>query len=229
MNSILTTPTPNLSQSLEFYEKLAFEHWEINGKNFVSDGKVVIEIDANHFARAGVKLYRKSWKESIQHLQKITAIKSLEGGYVLNDSNGVSIYLMDGALDLGYEIKDESRSLLGNSSGLSLEGITISDSYKIWKELGFKITMGGIDDSWMVTANEDGLAISFMGANTCPHLFFNPSMTYFNGAKNLEIIQQIRDLGLPIAEEITHFNKEGIVDNVILRDPGGFGFFVFSD
>ena len=29
--------------------------------------------------------------------------------------------------------------------------------------------------------------------------------------------------------KITQFNKEGIVDNVIIRDPGGYGFFIFND
>lgn len=46
---------------------------------------------------------------------------------------------------------------------------------------------------------------------------------------NLAIIQKIRDLQIPITEEITHFNKEGIVDNIIIRDPGGLGFFIFND
>ena len=68
-----------------------------------------------------------------------------------------------------------------------------------------------------------------MKTGSCPHLFFNPSLTYFNGAKNLSIIQQIKTLQIPITEEITHFNKEGIVDNIIIRDPGGLGFFLFSD
>ena len=45
----------------------------------------------------------------------------------------------------------------------------------------------------------------------------------------MEIIEKIRELNFPITEEITHFNDQGIVDNIIIRDPGGFGFFLFSD
>ena len=71
--------------------------------------------------------------------------------------------------------------------------------------------------------------ITLMKPMTCPHLFFNPSMTYFNGKKNLSIIEKIRQLNIPIAEEITHFNNEGIADNMIIRDPGGYGFFIFND
>lgn len=46
---------------------------------------------------------------------------------------------------------------------------------------------------------------------------------------NLAVIKKIRELNIPIVEEISTFNKEGIVDNIIIRDPGGYGFFIFSD
>ncbi|MFK8104239.1 MAG: hypothetical protein AB8G15_17055 [Saprospiraceae bacterium] len=68
-----------------------------------------------------------------------------------------------------------------------------------------------------------------MKAFACPHLFFNPSLSYFNGKENLAIITELRARKIPLTEEITFFNPEGIVDNVIVRDPGGLGFFVFSD
>lgn len=71
--------------------------------------------------------------------------------------------------------------------------------------------------------------VSLMRPLNCPHLFFNPSLTYFNGGRNPEVIAAIRKAGVPISEEITHFNSRGEVDNVILRDPGGYGFFVFND
>ena len=74
-----------------------------------------------------------------------------------------------------------------------------------------------------------GLNVSFMVPNVCPHLFFNPSFTYFNSGKNPEIIAKLREAKVPIKEEITLFNPNGEVDNVILQDPGGFGFFVFND
>jgi hypothetical protein len=65
---------------------------------------------------------------------------------------------------------------------------------------------------------------------SCPHLFFNPSLTFFNGKENNpKVIQKIRDLNIPITQEITAFNEEGLVDNIIIRDPGGLGFFVFND
>ena len=64
----------------------------------------------------------------------------------------------------------------------------------------------------------------------CPHLFFNPSLTYFNGKENNpKVIKRLRELKITITEEITHFNDKGIADNVIICDPGGYGFFIFND
>ena len=63
----------------------------------------------------------------------------------------------------------------------------------------------------------------------CPHLFFNPSLTFFNGENNLKIIDQINNLNIAVTEEITVFNEDNIVDNIIIRDPGGLGYFLFSD
>ena len=63
MNSIIQTPTPNLEQSLDFYKKLNFEKLPAASGNFVTDGKVVIEINPDGFARAGVKLFKNSWQK----------------------------------------------------------------------------------------------------------------------------------------------------------------------
>ena len=229
MRSIVQTPTNNLAQSKSFYEKLNFDYHLINNRHYVMDGKLVIEINPDRFARAGVKIYKESWSAEVAALEAFTTVAKIEDGFLLSDSSGVWIYLMEQEFDLGLELDDEGKTLLGNYSGISLEGISIAETYKVWSLIGFKISMGGPNLAWMVTENEDGLAISFMGANSCPHLFFNPSLTYFNGKDNLDVIAKIRAEEIQITEEITHFNKEGIVDNIIVRDPGGLGFFIFSD
>lgn len=100
---------------------------------------------------------------------------------------------------------------------------------QIWQLLDFKQTMGGVEQGWICLTNEAGFTVSLMKPYSCPHLFFNPSLSYFNGADNLAVIEKVRATAIPITQEITHFNPKGIVDNVILRDPSGLGFFIFSD
>lgn len=227
--TILHTPTNNLENSLNFYKKLAFKTIKNDGMNVVTDGKAIIEINPDRFARAGVKLFRKTWTTVIEQLKKMTAVVDLKNGFLLSDPSGTWIYLIEEELDLKIEKVEDSFGVTGNFAGLSLETTDMAKSASIWQILGFKKTMGDLTQGWVAYQNEDELVVSLMKPLSCPHLFFNPSFTYFNGKKNLEIIEKIRKLDIPITEEITHFNKEGVVDNIIIRDPGGYGFFLFSD
>ncbi|NLR92023.1 hypothetical protein [Flammeovirga agarivorans] len=124
----------------------------------------------------------------------------------------------------------EKTSILGNYMGISIETINMNASVGFWENLGFTIGMGNVDQGWVSMTNNNGDIISLMKYGMCPHQFFNPSMTFFNGKeKNPIVINNIRESNTPIAEEITHFNEEGIVDNIVLKDPSGVGCFVFND
>ena len=153
----------------------------------------------------------------------------IEGGYLLSDSSGSRVYLMEGESGLSFQAAESSDAVLGNFAGMSLETTDIHRSVGLWEALGFEKGMGSVEQGWVTYTNADQFTVSFMKPNSCPHLFFNPSLTYFNSGKNPEVIEKIRALGIPITEEITAFNKEGIVDNIIIRDPGGYGFFIFND
>ena len=229
MNTILQTPTNNLSQSLDFYKKLNFKILSAENPTLVTDGNAIIEINPDRFARAGVKFYKNNWDSTVEQLKKITNVLSIENGYLLSDKSGVWIYLMESNSTVKFDLSEVENSTLGNFAGLSLETTDIQKSIEVWEILGFSKTMGSIEQGWVAYENQDKMGVSFMQPNSCPHLFFNPSMTYFNGKDNLSIIAKIREAGISITEEITHFNKEGIVDNIIIRDPGGYGFFIFSD
>ena len=231
MTSFIQTPTNDISQSLDFYGRLNFKTLlETEESVWITDGKAVIEINSNRFARAGVKLYKENWTELIEPLKKISSIYNLPTGHILADPSGVWIYLENGTPPLQFEPSESSSSILGNYAGLSLETIDIEASARLWNLIGFDQSSGHVDNGWITLANSDGMMVSLMKPLICPHLFFNPSLTYFNGKiNNPVIIEKIRSLDIPIAEEITHFNSNGEVDNIIIRDPGGYGFFIFND
>lgn len=229
MNAIIQTPTPNIADSLSFYTKLGFRVISEANPCIVSDGKVFIEINPDKYARAGLKFYQASWEEEIKQLKTKLPLIEMDHGALFADRSGVWNYLIEGEIPMKLEAKEEGYSHLGNYAGISLETIDIAAAAEIYEILGFEKSMGGPEQGWAVYQRKDGIGISLMQPLSCPHLFFNPSMTYFNGGKNLPIIQKIRDAGIEITEGITVFNKEGIVDNVIIRDPGGFGFFIFND
>jgi hypothetical protein len=214
--------------SLSFYKKLNFEVLSSN-PFLLTDGKAIIEVNENRFARAGLKLYKPSWKETISEIKKITSVITIESGFLFTLPSGTYIYLIESELKIDFNLSNKSFSILGNFAGMSLETTDMEKSIQILNILEFKKTMGDATQGWVSLTNQDNFTISLMAPNSCPHLFFNPSLTYFNGKENLSIIQKIRDLKIPITEEITHFNKDNVVDNIIIRDNGGLGFFLFSD
>lgn len=229
MATLIHTPTPNLEASLDFYRRLQFQQIPHPEKHIVSDGQCLIYINPDRYARVGLQLFENSWPDSIDKLDQLTAVSTTEDGYLLGTPSGVRIYLTKGELDLEEDHSTATASHLGKFAGISLETTDMAASAALWEGLGFQQTMGSVDQGWVAFQNKDEFGLSLMHPNTCPHLFFNPSLTYFNGGNNLAVIKKIREAGITITEEITHFNKEGIVDNVIIRDPGGYGFFVFND
>ncbi len=232
MNSpttIIHTPTNKLEHSVDFYSRLNFKTVLIADSTFVTDGKAIIEINPQQTARAGLKLFKDNWDTEISKLEQLTAIHKLDTGYLLSDPNGVKVYLVNGKLDIDFEPSENAFGITGNFMGLSLETTDMTKTAAFWIALGYEQTQGKIEHGWVSYSNGSGVGVSIMKTQACPHLFFNPSMTYFNGKNNLNVIKNIRDAGILITQEITHFNKDGIVDNIIIRDPGGYGFFLFSD
>lgn len=228
MITLIQTPTNNLNKSLEFYKKLNFKPILSEYPNIFTDAKVFIEINPDRYARLGIKFLNDSWESVINKLNKTNSVIKIDSGYMVQDNNGIYIYLIEDKANINIDKEGVSTSILGNFAGLSIETLSIKDSIKFYQILGFNVVAGDENSSWVSMTNEN-ITISFMLVNTCPHLFINPSLTYFNGKKNLDIINSIRQLKINFAEEITHFNEEGLVDNVIINDPGGLGFFIFND
>lgn len=209
MHTWIHTPTPDLQHSLEFYRKLGFKILSENEPCHVTDGLAFIEINPDRFARAGLKFYADNWKNEVGQLGSTMSHAKIQDGYLLRDFNGIWVYLIENAPPEAPAKSDTSFALTGNFSGLSIETTDIQKSLDVWKVLGFNEQMGSPEQGWAGCSNADGLTISFMKPLTCPHLFFNPSLTYFNGKEgNPKVIKSIRELEIPITEEITYFNKE---------------------
>lgn len=229
MDMIFETPTPDLKRSIDFYKRLNFtllsqsEHIAT-----FADRGLTLEINSDRNTRAGIKLFVDNIEQIKQELKSVNFYGN-EGLSIFNTPSGMRVRLFQKESKSGDDIKEVTPSTLGNFAGLSLETPDIHKSMELWKTLGFAVSMGGVEQGWVALSNAAGDNVSLMKMMSCPHLFFNPSLTYFNGAENLRIIEAVRHAGIEITEEITVFNHEGKVDNIILRDPGGFGFFIFSD
>ncbi|WP_341225207.1 hypothetical protein [uncultured Arcticibacterium sp.] len=228
MKTLLQTPTGNKLLSHEFYSKLDFKTIPDKSLDLLSDGKIIIEINPDNFARAGLKIFKPSWSKEVKLLRNEFKVHEIENGYMLGSPSGMWIYLIEKRSEQP-EMGHISPSLLGKNAGISLESPDLLRSEELFRIIGFKKTYEGENNSWISLSNDNDFKISIMKPFSCPHLFFNPSVTFFNGKQNTEIINKIRRLHIPITEEITVFNDSGKVDNIIIKDPGGLGFFIFND
>lgn len=241
MKVIVQTPTPKLENSIDFYQKLAFKQLAKPATSasdpeaakietvLFTDGKLIIEVNSDRKARAGIKLYKKSWATEITKLEAITKVFKTKEGYLLYDPSGIAIYLVESEFKVDFSPADSSFSHLGNYQGITVESADITKAFAIYEMLGFKKSMGDAAKGFVGMESPDNFTVTLLAPLNCPHLFFNPSISYFNGKNNTAVIKKIRDLNIPITEEITGFSKTGTVDNIIIRDPGGFGFFLFND
>ncbi|MEZ4738696.1 MAG: hypothetical protein R2818_04905 [Flavobacteriales bacterium] len=228
MNAHIITPASDPANCTDFYERCGFSIVNDASPALVTDGQVLIEVDPDRFARAGLKCFNVP-ASVIDALQKIARLHPVEGGHIVGDPNGVRVYLMTGPGPM-LEFSGKPQSILGNFAGMGIETMNMERSLAFWTTLGYTISMGKAGDAWLMLAADGCPSLSLMAPLMCPHLFFNPSLTYFNGKEgNPKVIAAVRKAGIPITEEITHFNKDGMVDNIIIRDPGGLGFFLFND
>lgn len=229
---IVQTPTPKLENSIHFYESLDFTRLPHATQTLFTDGKVYLEINAARTARKGLKMYAEDWTAAVDTLSQNHPVVRLDGGYILGAPSGLWVYLMEAPsplIEATQNVHIRKPSCWGNFSGLSVESLSLNRSARFWEVLGFETSMGGTTQGWLSLTNGSGFTLSVLQALQCPHLFETPSLTYFNGAENIHIIADIRRRKLPVLEEVTLFNKEGLVDNLVMRDPGGLGCFVFND
>ncbi len=225
---IIVSPARSITKSSEFYLKLDFEILAYQNRHYAMSNGIKVELNTDSFSRPGLRFLVKSYQEAKDKLENYGPLHFSENEFILSDPSGIRIYISDKP-DTADSKKPESNSILGNFAGVSIESTDMSKSLEFYTSLGFKTESGNPEAGWLSLKDSSGNSISIMKANSCPHSFFNPSLTFFNSGKNIEVIDKIRQVNIPIKEEVTVFNKEGIVDNVILQDPGGIGFFVFND
>ncbi len=226
--AFIQTPTPDLEESLSFYTSLGFKRVSGLETVFVTDGKALIRINDDPLARAGVCLVAESPAKLIESCRTRAKVAPIKHGSMLIDPSGLKLFVAEDP-ELEVPGLSEPFGTLGNFMGLSQETVDLDFSLSFWEMFGYEPASGGADQGWIQLSASNGLDISLMGPESCPHLTPVPGLTYFNSGRNPEVIKKIRAADIRISEEITCFSKDGSVDNVILHDPGGLGFFVFND
>lgn len=205
--------TPDFERSLAFYRNLNFQVEEHENFAWIYDSQVAWQLMKDRSRRHSIHFFEAERDE------------------VLQTPGGVLVYFHRGkAPDLLERAENTPFSLLGNYAGISVEVLDLETEIAWWERFHFKITAGKAEQGWCAMMSDDfPFGISLMKIGVCPHQFLSPSFTYFNGKKNVEIIEKLRKSNVSFFEEITAFNEQGLADNVILASPCGLGFFIFSD
>lgn len=220
--------SPLRKDSINFFRKLKFSVSQINNETYVSDRGVLIKLNPDEKSQPGIIVFSENIRNIIEKLSAITEVVPVEKGFEFIDPSGTRVTL----IETGKKIEAQENtvsSLAGKFAGVSLGLTSPAASIELWEIMDFKIVAGSLDHGWAVLVDSSASAVSILNINTCPHKFFNPSLSYFNGDNNMKIIEGIRKAGIDIEQEVTAFNDKGIVDNIILREPGGIGFFIFND
>ena len=206
MRLIIESPAPNLEKSLSYYKKIGFQCSAWKNGGLCQTKNLTIFLNSDPYSRPCLNLFGAQ-EQSLEVSPSGTWIKLEQATCNILPVN--------------------KESLLGNYSGVCIETPELEKSFIYWQAKGF---MGKLDEktNWCSLKNINGDHISLLKMNSCPHLFTNPSRALFNGSKNKSIIEHIKSLHLPIAQEVI-FGRETTADNLILNDPGGVGFFVFND
>lgn len=227
MQIYLQTPVPELQRTISFYEKIGFKVVQFENAWYAIDQGLKILINEKRTARPGIVIYEADISKYSERWKQSGKFYENEDYMLTIAPSGVWVYFMKKeAPNLPLH---EEKSVLGSLAGISLETINMKHSVDFWNDHGFEIAMGGLEQAWIALKHRSGLGMSFMKPDSCPHTFYNPSLSYFNSGNNLAVIAELRKREVAIFEEISIFNDQGVADNVILKDPGGIGFFIFND
>lgn len=227
VTSLIQTPvTHNPDSTSDFYKRLGFEEITNGDDQYFTDGLAVIAVNPDRKARTAVRLFGSNWESCLDKLREVVEVHEDSGTYICSDPSGVRVHLEP---ENEFEVAGQPISSLGKFAGLSIETTEFSRCLQFWQALGYEASCGDPAHGWVGLEKKGSVGISIMKFGACPHLFFSPGLTYFNSGRNLENIAHIREAGIEITEEISCFNPDSVVDNVVIRDPGGTSFFVFND
>ncbi|MEM8896428.1 MAG: hypothetical protein AAGC88_17745, partial [Bacteroidota bacterium] len=84
----IITPTNDLSESLDFYQRLDFTIISETDPVIVAGGSAIVEINPDRYTRAGIKMYAPSWAATTKKLKEKTVVHQITEGYLVHDMSG---------------------------------------------------------------------------------------------------------------------------------------------
>lgn len=232
MKAHIHVPVQNLKDSLAFFAKLQYSIiLESELDAYITDGCIVLHLAPKKMA-AGYTFYVEKLETQLAQLKEAGVACRLnlnqDSSYqeiLVEEPNGVLVRFLQSADEPHLE-KVEASSICGAHYGIGIMAEDFVSSIDFWESLGFKLTNGTRESKSYVEMTNDTIPLGIYRPGSCPHLFENPSLTYFE--KDMaDRIAKAKAAGVEFVEEITQFNEQGIVDHAIWKSPGGLHAFMF--
>lgn len=221
MKIIYQTPTPDLAASKSFFSKAGWKDVSTDTQTLYQDGDQFVRINTAVHVRPGLVI------QASENENRPAIFQKIGDEWIAACPSNIWVYWEN---ESQVYPEQSVQSHLGNLAGLTIETLKMTESLTFYTQLGFQVTGGDAAHGFVSMKHDCGFGLTLLKAGMCPHLFLNPSISYFNGKEgNPVVIEKIRQENLTILQEVDHFNENNIVDNLILREPGGMGFFIFND
>lgn len=233
MNQIITLiAAPSAEESLAHYRRLKYHEKQLGDQEWLFfDRMSCFILSAQRDARHGLRIYADDPTALRQLLDQITTTYDKKDGFCCMDPSGVYQHTTNEQLPTVPDQSAITNSLCGKNYGLGIESGRLAQSVEHYELLGYKAEKALEENTMYYTmTHPTGPPITLYRPTICPHAFYSPSYTFFNGKEgNKKVIANLREAGTQIRQEITWFNDAGDVDNIIISDPGGFHSFIFND
>jgi hypothetical protein len=158
--------------------------------------------------------------EMAQNLE-IDIVEKSPHHVIVREPNGLLILLAGPDVVSLRDFEKKPSSLCGTFYEASLETNDVDRSIVWWQNVGFKVTAH--KDTWC-TLDDGKIMIGLYKKGNCPHLFRNPSLTYFEPDMG-ERIAELKKEGIQFLQEEKEIGMKG---HAIAESPDGQYFFLFS-
>lgn len=140
---------------------------------------------------------------------------------ILREPNGLMI-LLAGPEVVSLNVREIAPpSIAGTLDELSLETDNMERSILWWQNVGFKVLTR--QQTWC-TLDDGNIKIGLYDKGICPHVFRNPSLTYFE-SDMAERIARLKKRGMTFAQEEKEIGMKG---HAVAESPDGQYIFLFT-
>ncbi|MDX2247396.1 MAG: hypothetical protein SF052_11490 [Bacteroidia bacterium] len=223
----INLPTESRGRTPQLLKKMGFvpAGRDILGQRLMSDGTVLLRLDEEYEYGAGILYYSEEMIADRPPGKNLRDEEESEWSQEWQSPEGVSFILLKASPNEIPKAESVQGTPYGTFYEVSLMTTDFQASIEWWQKAGFRLTYGNPETSSFVTLSDDLIRIGLYRPGSCPHIFNNPAITYFD-SNMAEKIVAARESGISFAQEIT--NKENVVSDVIVETEEGWHIFLFS-